>query len=74
MSSESKSSVNIGSGIGTFGLLGIIFVILKILGKITWSWWLVLLPFYGPTVVALVIALLVFLAIMFVAVVVDRKW
>ena len=29
-----------------FGLLGILFVGLKLTGHIAWSWWWVLLPFY----------------------------
>lgn len=29
-----------------FGVLGVIFIVLKLVGVITWSWWLVLLPFY----------------------------
>ena len=33
--------------VGVIGLLGVLFVALKLLGYITWSWWLVLLPFYG---------------------------
>lgn len=32
------------SGIGFFGLLQLIFITLKILGYINWSWVLVLLP------------------------------
>lgn len=28
------------------GLLGVLFVALKLTGYIAWSWWLVLLPFY----------------------------
>jgi hypothetical protein len=39
MSDSSNSS---GSGIGFFGLLTIVFIVLKLLGKITWSWWWVL--------------------------------
>lgn len=30
--------------IGFAGLLTIVFVTLKLVGKITWSWWLVLSP------------------------------
>ena len=33
--------------IGIVGLIGVVFVVLKLVGTITWSWWLVLLPFYG---------------------------
>jgi hypothetical protein len=29
------------------GLLGVAFVVLKLCHVIAWSWWLVLLPFYG---------------------------
>ena len=43
MSNSSSSS----SGIGIFGLLGIVFVVLKLTGFIDWSWWWVTLPFWG---------------------------
>ena len=33
-------------GIGLFGVLGIVFTVLKLVGVINWSWWLVLLPFW----------------------------
>lgn len=49
MSNSSSSS----SGIGVLGLLGIVFVVLKLTGFISWSWWLVTLPFWG--VLALVL-------------------
>ena len=42
----SKSSSS-GGGIGVFGLLGVVFVTLKLTGVIAWSWWLVTLPFWG---------------------------
>ena len=29
-------------------MLGIIFIILKLCGTITWSWWFVLMPIYIP--------------------------
>jgi hypothetical protein len=43
-------------GIGLFGLLGVAFIILKLCGVIDWSWWLVLLPLYGPLALVLVIS------------------
>jgi len=43
----SKSSSSSSSGIGTLGLLGICFVVLKLTGYITWSWWYVTAPFWG---------------------------
>ena len=44
--------------IGLAGLLGVAFVVLKLLGTITWSWWWVLLPFYGPLVFWAIVVLL----------------
>ncbi len=49
-------------GIGLFGLLGILFIALKLTNYIDWSWWLVLLPLYGPITVA---AILMILALFF---------
>jgi hypothetical protein len=39
--------------VGIFGLLGIAFIVLKLMEVIAWSWWLVLLPFYGGLLVVL---------------------
>lgn len=37
-------------GIGVPGLLGIVFIVLKLCGVISWSWWWVLAPFWIPFV------------------------
>ena len=58
MSSKSTASFPI------FGILGLIFVTLKLaeIGTVaTWSWWLVTLPFYGP--IALVLGVFLVVAI-----------
>jgi hypothetical protein len=36
-------------GIGFYGLLAIVFITLKLIGYITWSWWWVLAPLWLPT-------------------------
>lgn len=41
-----KVSSSSSSGIGFVGLLTIVFTVLKLLGKITWSWWWVLSPLW----------------------------
>jgi hypothetical protein len=41
--------------------LGLIFLVLKLTDTIAWSWWWVLLPFYGPALLAFVCLLVVFL-------------
>lgn len=65
MSDNSKSS---SGGIGFCGLLTIVFIVLKLLGKITWSWWWVLAPSWIPLAIVLVIflAILLFYAIAYV--------
>lgn len=42
-------------GISGLTLLGIVFITLKLMGHIDWSWWYVLLPFYsGPAFILFV--------------------
>jgi hypothetical protein len=58
MASSTSSSSN---GIGVIGLLGIVFVTLKLTHVIDWSWWYVTAPFWAGFAfisVALVIYLL----------------
>jgi hypothetical protein len=39
--------MNDNNSIGFLGLLGLLFVALKLTGYISWSWWYVTLPFWG---------------------------
>ncbi len=48
-----------GGGVGFTGLLAIVFIILKLLGKITWSWWWVLSPLWVSFVLIVVVAIFV---------------
>lgn len=41
-----EQNVSYSGGIGFTGLLTIVFVILKLLEKIDWSWWWVLSPLW----------------------------
>lgn len=58
----SESSSSSSSGIGVFGVLGCAFVVLKLCGVITWSWWWVTAPFWGG--IALFLLFLIALVIM----------
>lgn len=63
--SKSTSSASAG-GMSAMGLLGIVFVVLKLFGLTdvaTWSWWLVLAPFWAPLVIVLAILGIVAVAI-----------
>ena len=44
-------------GVGFLGLLFIVFLVLKLLSIITWSWWWVTAPLWGP--LALFISVLI---------------
>jgi len=43
------------TGIGFTGLLTIVFITLKLLGKINWSWWWVLSPVWISLSLAIII-------------------
>ncbi len=51
-------------------LLTVVFAVLKVVGKIGWSWWWVLSPLW-ITAALWVVALLVFLALVFVNYILD---
>lgn len=62
----STRNVHLSLGnIGLFSLLGVLFIGLKLARIITWSWWWVTAPLWGPytllllaVIVALVVALI----------------
>ena len=49
-------------GLSFLGLLTIVFIILKLTGVIAWSWWFVLLPFWGTLALWLVFLLVALMA------------
>lgn len=59
--SESK---NVSINFPIFGILGLIFITLKLTGHITWSWLWVLAPFWMPLTIVLVIFLVIFIIAM----------
>jgi hypothetical protein len=56
-----SSQNNSGGGVGILGVLAIVFIVLKLVGVITWSWWLVTAPLWGGFL--LVVILLSFFVI-----------
>lgn len=46
-------------GLSFIGLLGLLFIGLKLSHQIDWSWWLVLLPLYFPFVIFIILFVLV---------------
>ena len=56
---NSKAS---NSGVSLIGVVQIVFIILKLAGLISWSWWIVLVPLW-ITLFLLLIAVLVLLIV-----------
>lgn len=52
-------------GIGLLGMVFIVFLVLKLCNVITWSWWWVCLPLYGPLAITIPILLLIALVMVF---------
>lgn len=51
----STHTIHLSRGnIGLFPLLGVLFIGLKLARLVTWSWWWVTAPFWGPYVLLLV--------------------
>ena len=46
---------NSSGGIGFTGLLTIVFIALKLMGVISWSWWWVLSPMWISAIIGIVI-------------------
>ena len=57
----------VNRGVTPLSLLGIAFIVLKVMGQITWSWWWVLAPFWIPVVIAVTVLLFVLLMIAIIA-------
>lgn len=51
---EDNRRQNATVGLSFLDLLAIVFIVLKLLGKITWSWWWVLSPIWIPLVIIIV--------------------
>lgn len=67
MSNNTQNNTSSG-GIGFAGLLTIVFITLKLMGYITWSWWWVLSPLWISFLLALT-----FFAIFFVIIAIVNK-
>ena len=50
-----NNNKNTGGGIGFCGMLTIAFIVLKLAGYITWSWWWVLAPTWIPLVIVVIL-------------------
>lgn len=56
MGTQIKTKVS-GGGISFSGMLFLVFLVLKLTGIITWSWWWVTAPLWGGLAIGLTIVL-----------------
>ena len=71
------SRINETDGTGLMGLLFIVFLVLKLTGVISWSWWWVTAPLWGPAVFFLGIlgvGIVFFAFLHFSSLLLDRLW
>lgn len=59
MNNNSSSSASAKGGVGFCGLLTIVFIVLKLLGKIDWSWIWVFSPLWIPFVLWIIVVVLI---------------
>lgn len=59
---NNKNNLSSPRGVGPLSLMFLIFMTLKLMGYITWSWWWVTAPLWGGLVL---ITLIIVLAIIF---------
>ena len=50
-----KNTGAVSGGVGFGGLLFLVFLVLKLCNVISWSWWWVTVPLWGPLALGLVI-------------------
>lgn len=58
-----KDKEVVSKGLGFLNILTLIFVIAKVLGLVTFSWWLV----FMPTLIQVAVVMLVFVVVLIVA-------
>jgi hypothetical protein len=61
------SNTTSNSGIGFVGLLTIVFITLKLIGKINWSWWWVLSPIWISAILTIVVIIIVLIVLAIIA-------
>lgn len=62
---SNSNSVQSSGGIGFCGLLTIVFIVLKLTGYITWSYWWVLAPMWIPLAIIVGIFAIAGLVVLF---------
>lgn len=62
-----NNRTEVSGGIGFFGLLTIVFIVLKLTKVISWGWQWVLAPIWIPCIIGIVLVLVPIIAIKFLS-------
>ena len=68
---ENKNSSGVGGGVGFCGMLTIVFIVLKLVEVISWSWLWVLAPVWIPAAIGIT-ALIVYVIVSLVTAIFRR--
>lgn len=71
--SNSSTPAASGGGLGLCSVLGIVFIVLKLVGVINWSWWWVLAPFWIGFALVGVFLVIAFVCIRIAAILKDKR-
>ena len=63
MAYKNQTAVNVFCGMGLLDTLFCIFLVLKLLGKISWSWWWVTAPLWAQPLIAILEILIALIVI-----------
>ena len=58
--SNNSNTTNVNSGVSLASILTVLFVLLKVFGKVDWSWWTVFSPLWISSILALVLFIVAF--------------
>ena len=67
---KNNKNYSAGCGLGLVGVLTVVFVVLKLVGVINWSWWWVLSPLWISAILLIPIVIIVVVA----AILIDVRW
>ena len=63
----------LGGGLCLCDVLLVVFVVLKLIGQITWSWWWVTAPFWGQFVLGFIVLILWVIVFRIINLIQDAK-
>jgi membrane protein YdbS with pleckstrin-like domain len=67
---KNNKNYSAGGVLGLAGVLTVVFVVLKLVGVINWSWWWVLAPLWISAILVTVLFVIIFV----IALIIEIRW